>query len=949
MSFLSLPNSLKRGVGRRILGLFMLAGILPVAFTAGLAYFEVGRGLEQDVGKSLRSSAKDYGIDMLGRLQDASLAAGEIARIVEKQGPIVAIERPYLLNYFESIWYLTESGEATVIHGNDAELFELPQYLEPRSGSSATRLVLSSGAAGGDITLLRQLETGQSDTSILALRPHARHVWGDDEDLPYPTNFCVFTTGGVVLHCTQAMDDTVLGNLMEIEYQGTVVPGEWFLDGEAQLASMWELFLAGEFGAPTLRVVASQSKSHALRSRTDFSRIFIPSLGLVVILVGLLSFNMIGQSLIPLQRLTEAARQFASGNLASRVRIRSQDEFEWLGEAFNNMAARLGRQIATLEAVSDIDRMILSGAEFEEVSETVIGHITELTGCEAAAVIARDRDTPHWAQMISSHNEQIQQERIGLPMELGHQWCQPRQVDLEEVVLSVAPYRDRFLGYGMRFVALIPVVLNEELSGILLLGSVSRFDLKQENLRRCIDLAGRFAVALSSAEREEELYRKAHFDDLTGLPNRQLLKDRLKQQIVHARRENVSGAMLFLDLDRFKEINDVYGHSVGDVVLTQTADRIVGEVRDSDTVARLGGDEFVIVLPRVDGDNWVRATASRLLDRLTESFSVRGTDHFLGASIGIVMFPEDGDSVETLLKNADAAMYRAKEAGRARFEFFSRKLNAESRRKISLERDLRTAYHDKKLEVYYQPQFDIATGIISGAEALLRWQHGEDGFIAPAEFVPLAEDSSLIVDIGCWVIEQSCRDLRIIIDNGLHPGTVSINISGRQLRENTLVSEVLEPLQRYNLNPGYLQLEVTETTVAENRDTAIDVLNELRAEGVGVAIDDFGTGYSSLSYLQQMPFDIIKIDKSFIDRIGAGDASDNICRTIIKMASELDKLSIAEGVETKEQLEFLIENGCDYVQGFYYSVPLPFDEFVEFIQKQDFHTQRRKALEIIKT
>lgn len=221
--------------------------------------------------------------------------------------------------------------------------------------------------------------------------------------------------------------------------------------------------------------------------------------------------------------------------------------------------------------------------------------------------------------------------------------------------------------------------------------------------------------------------------------------------------------------------------------------------------------------------------------------------------------------------------------------------------------------------------------------------------MAPTEFVPLAEDSSLIVDIGRWVIEQTCRDLRKILDEGLHPGPVSINVSGRQLREDAFISDVLEPLQRYRIHPGYLQLEVTETTVAENRDTAIDILNALRAEGVHVAIDDFGTGYSSLSYLQQMPFDMIKIDKSFVDKIGAGDTSDKICRTIIKMARELGKRSTAEGVETQEQLDFLIENGCDFVQGYYYSMPLPSDEFFEFIRKQDFHTQRRKALEIVKT
>ena len=390
----------------------------------------------------------------------------------------------------------------------------------------------------------------------------------------------------------------------------------------------------------------------------------------------------------------------------------------------------------------------------------------------------------------------------------------------------------------------------------------------------------------------------------------------------------------------------MFGHSVGDIVLTQTAARIINEVRDTDTVARLGGDEFIVVMPDHVSGNTLRMAASRILTRLAEPFLVRGTNHFLSASIGIVVFPDDGGSVETLLQNADAAMYRAKDAGRSRFEFFSKKLNAESRRKIELERDLRSAFDDRQLEVYFQPQFNLADGAVWGAEALMRWRHSEQGFIPPSEFIQLAEDSGLIVDMGRWVMEQTCTDLRTILDMGLHPGSMSINVSARQLREGSFTSDVLDTLQRYDIHPGYLQLEITETTVAQNRDSAINVLNVLRDAGVQVAIDDFGTGYSSLSYLQQMPFDLIKIDKSFIDMIGSGGSSENICRTIIKMAHELGKKAIAEGVETREQADFLIENDCDFVQGYYFSHPLPKEEFLQFVEKQDFHTQRRKALEI---
>lgn len=944
-----IPNTLKRGVGRKILALFLLAGILPVVFTAALAYFEIHRSMEAEIGRTLRSSAKEYGIDLFGQLQRSAAAADELKRVYVERGADDLQEHDYLLSRFDGIWFMDLSGNTTSIVGNIDPSLNPDIFVSAHSLASNTGLLVSGGDNGGVLTMLRRVERDTAANGLLVFRLESARIWGSEEEHPYRMDFCVFSTSAEVFHCSRAMGSGVHQAVSDLANSGSEQSVEWEQDGEAYLAAVWQLFLGGEFGAPSLDIIALQPKSYALQSGADFRRVFLPALLLVVLLVGLLSFAAIGESLTPLQRLTSAVRQITAGNLETRLRIRSNDEFEWLGAAFNKMAGKLGQQFSTLQAMSEIDRQILSGAKFEQVSENVVTHLINLTGCVSAAIIARDTDTPHWAKMISSRNSEFVHERIALPMELGHQWCQPRQVSLEDTSASIAPYRDRFLSYDMKFVALIPVVLQGELKGILLLGSKNRMNLEQDSLMRCVDLAGRFAVAIASVEREEALYKQAHFDELTGLPNRQLLKDRLAQQVVRARREEFSGALLFLDLDRFKEINDVYGHSVGDVVLIQAAERIVGEVRDSDTVARLGGDEFVVVLPHIQNDSLVHATATRLLDRLTESFAVRGNDHYVGASIGIVMFPDDGDSVETLLKNADSAMYRAKDAGRARFEFFSKKLNAVSRRKISLERDLRAAFQNQRLQVYYQPQFDITTGIISGAEALLRWRHGHQGNIEPTEFIPLAEESGLIVDIGRWVIEQACIDLRRILNHGFHPGAISINVSARQLREPRFASEVLSTLRRFDIHPGYLQLEVTESAVAQNRDTVAEILQTMRAEGVQVAIDDFGTGYSSLSYLQQLPFDVIKIDKSFIDRIGAGDPSDNICRMIIRMAHEMGKTAIAEGVENAAQVDFLKKNGCDFVQGFQYSNALHQDAFIEFIGQQEFHTQRRKALEIVRS
>ena len=935
--------TLTRGVGRQIFSFFLLAAIVPMLFTAWLAWHEFNRGLEVETSRNLKANAKEYGIEILSRLELASEKAGEIIRIAKKDGLDAVDEHEYLTEDFNGFWVIRDTfAPATLLRSEGLEL-DLSLADEEHLNAGGTKLALTQQ---NELIMLRAVGSW-APGCIVAFRLNDGMIWGARDNLPHNTEVCVFSENGQRLYCTNTIQAGIHSSLVEMGENRSNIFGEWEHDGETQFAALWQLFLGGLYATPSIDIIAVQSRSFAMRTGTDFRRVFIPAIILVFVLVAFLSVKLIARSLVPLQHLTLAARQYAGGDLASRVRVRTGDEFEWLAEAFNNMAGRLGRQISALEAMSGIDRMILSGTKFEDVSEDVVGHLVELANCQSASVIARDNDAPRKGKMISSCGKEFVHERIDLPGGIDHSWCQPRQVDITQVDEQQAPYKARFEAFGHSFVVLVPVILNEQLKGVLLLGFESRFDMSQSSMQRVVDLAGRFAVALSSVEREETLYRQAHFDTLTGLPNRQLLKDRLEQQIANARVEEHNGALLFLDLDRFKEINDVFGHSVGDGVLIQAAKRIVSEVRDRDTVARLGGDEFVVVLPNVRNESIVRSMAERLLTRLAEAFTVRDVDHYVSASIGVVMFPEDGDSVETLLKNADAAMYRAKDAGRGRFEFFSKRLNAESRRKIGLERDLRQAYYDGALQLHYQPQFDITSGEISGAEALLRWTHPKNGEISPDEFIPLAEDSGLIIDLGEWVIEQACKDLRKILDRGLHPGPVSINVSALQLRESGFRRAIMAPVRRHEIHPGYMQLEVTETAVAQNKDTAIALLESLRSDGVRVAIDDFGTGYSSLSYLQQMPFDVIKIDKSFVDKIGSGVTSNNICRTIIRMAEELGKRSIAEGVETREQLEFLQRNGCDFVQGFYYSRALPQDQFLEFVEKQDFHTKRRKALEIL--
>ena len=936
-------------VGRRILGFFFLAGFLPVIVTAMLTYVEVGRNLRQDVNGHLRDYSKAYGNELLARLLRASKKANEIVRLVERDGAVALEDQDYLFDDFEAVWIQGADGTEEWLFGDREVAIDVYQFDQERLASPNGQLILESIARTSRLTLLLgpRIKVAKERHAVYVFELDAVRIWDPGLSQPYSTFFCVFSDIGKQLFCSNNADPALWSLLVADTGKPDDGSADWIIDGEAYLAARWQLFMDGEYGQSPLDIVALQPRSYALRSGADFRRVFPPALALVLVLVGVLSISLIGRSLEPLNKLTRFAERLAAGHFSSRVHIKTNDEFASLGGAFNNMASQLGRQIGAIKAMSKIDQMILSGAAIDEVAEDLAGHLIRLTGYRAAAVIFRDLSDPDSAKMISCSAQECFHERIPMPREFGRKRCKLRHEELADVSNAAAPYKKRILSFGSRYALVIPVILQLEVRGIVVIGSESIIEKGDSGLKLSIDLAGRLAVAFASAEREEALYRQANFDELTGLPNRQLLKDRLAQHLIHSRRENHSGAMLFIDLDRFKEINDVFGHSIGDVVLSQTAERILAEVEDTYTVARLGGDEFVIVIPNVTDNKTVRVIAERILVRLTEAFSVGGTEHRLSASIGIVVFPEDGGSVETLLKNADAAMYRAKDSGRSRFEFFNKKLNAESRRKIKMERDLRNAFEAGELRLHYQPQFELANGVLCGAEALLRWHHDDMGDISPAEFIPLAEETDLIVDIGRWVIEQCCIDLRIILDMGLHPGSMSVNVSARQLSKAGFADDVFASLRRHEIHTGYLQLEITETTVAQNRDTATAILNRLQKTGVQVAIDDFGTGYSSLSYLQQLPFDFIKMDKSFVDVIGTSKNSDNICRTIVRMAHEMGKKVTAEGVETRVQADFLTKIGCDHVQGFLFSKPLSQAQFLAFIQQQDCHTQRRKALEIV--
>ena len=434
---------------------------------------------------------------------------------------------------------------------------------------------------------------------------------------------------------------------------------------------------------------------------------------------------------------------------------------------------------------------------------------------------------------------------------------------------------------------------------------------------------------------EKQIEYQANYDALTGLPNRNLFNDRLATALKVAQRESSCLALLFLDLDRFKWVNDTLGHRAGDTLLKETAKRLESILRESDSVSRLGGDEFMVILTDLDKELDSELIAEKILMQLALPYQLEDQEVYVTGSIGITVYPSDGKSSEHLYRNADNAMYAAKEAGRNQFSFFTAEMQKQAETRLILLNELRQAIEGSQFELYYQPVIDMADNSLYGAEALIRWNHPERGVVGPFDFIPLAEETGLIQPIGAWVVEQALQQLKKW-NNAGHEMHIAVNKSSKQFHSNECASDLHNRMDALNIDPEQLTIEITETVLMEEQDNILKLLEDYRQAGITISLDDFGTGYSSLSYLRKFPFDILKIDRSFVMDMTTNKDDALLVETIIMMGHQLGLRVVAEGVETEQQRDFLQDRDCDFLQGYLYSRPIPAAEFEQqFIINQE--------------
>ncbi len=692
--------------------------------------------------------------------------------------------------------------------------------------------------------------------------------------------------------------------IIESEYRG--LGNAKFLSAVYKLETEPWIIITSQPLSAIMEPVAAQENS---------AMVLVSIIALIVVMIVLATTHLL---LGPVKRLTQVVKQITEGDLAAQAEVEANDEVGGLANAFNEMTRSVQNLIVDLEDEVNSHKLTLDNLRklsqaIEQSPVSVM--ITDLDGnieyvnpqlCCISGYSERELIGQNPRILNSGYTPAIQFKKLWTAIISGQSWTGE--------------------------------LYNKKKNGELFWENVTISPIKNTNNESTHYLAIKEDISLRK-DYEERLLYQSNYDKLTDLPNRTLAYDRIQQAIVNAIREHRHIALLYMDFDHFKNINDTLGHGAGDEFLKYMAGRLKACVRDFDTVARLGGDEFLIMLievddPQADGNysfiDVVKHKTKEILQRVSQPCIVHGMEFSVTASAGIALFPEDGDDPHILLRNADTAMYRSKRKGRNNYVVFTTEMSDIVMKRVEIDNKLRGALENGDFYLKYQALIDARTQKVVGAEALIRWEDEALGEVSPEEFVPLAEESGLIVDIGNWVLDTVCADIKTWRSNNkINNLYVAVNLSTRQFRGKGIVENIANVLERHELSGDCLELEITERLLMKDVPHVIDILNRFKTMGIRLSIDDFGTGYSSLSYLKRFPFDVLKIDKAFIDDIGTDPDGQALCDAIVAMAHSLGLGIVGEGVETQEQFEFLRQRGAETIQGYYFSKPMLADEFIQ--------------------
>lgn len=836
------------------------------------------------------------------------------------------------------------SGQTTEIGGNQFQVFP-PVVLDGASGmrsrkDAAERLARGQmvlarfgwDGAPNQTFLLRAIDPAAENSPLAAALVTSEIVLGDSDSRDLRDTICIFDERLRPLFSTNTNVCDGFSSLKVFGEENRGVAAATVGD-MGYRAGFRSLFLGSLYGAHNWQVVVARPDLEIFADAREFQQRFFALAILVILSISLISMLLIRRQMTPLEEIMAGIERVGEKNYDTPVDVHSGDEFEDLAHALNTMSSRVSHHLLTQSSMSEIDQLILSRIKKEDIIKIVLEKTPRVLAADHIAMLCFERGESQGEMFRLSesfggelmrseiHADPGQLQELGMT---GHLLLDGTVTAVPEFILaSNIPRHSTF--------ELLPILLDNALIALVVLAHAKAPTLEPEHLALARSYADRIAVALANAEWEEKLFRQAHFDSLTGLPNRPAFLDRLQQSVTRMSRQGGNLGILFVDLDNFKLVNDSLGHPVGDKYIQTIAERFKECMRADDTVSRLGGDEFVITAQGSDNHDLTVASISRVADRILEAAAepivIDGHELRGSASIGIAIYPKDGEDPEALIRNADTAMYHAKNLGRGIFQFYSSELNEELMELMRLSTDIRSALENDEFELHYQPKVDTFSHEITGAEALLRWNHPTRGMIRPDVFITAAEGLGLITAIGDWTLHAACRQVRKWMDSAMTPPRIAINVSAAQLRQSDIYRQVRTNLKRYGLPGSALELEITENLLVQDMDSAIAVLEELRSLGVKISIDDYGTGYSSLAYMKELPVDMLKIDRAFIDKLDSDSADRAIVNSTIVLARHLGMKVLAEGVETQAQLSALQAFGCDEIQGYFFSRPLPAEDF----------------------
>jgi diguanylate cyclase (GGDEF)-like protein len=914
---------------RRMALVIAFTALIGLVAASWIRVHEVVTDRNDIVTARLNGSAQNFARELRGRLALADAQARYLTATDGGAGGALLRERMLSADAFRGVVLVAFKASAT----DDGDLVEplagiasigRADRLKLISGQSLLQVAAPAAAAPG-IYLAHLVNcAGSPQLGFFELDPG--WLWQGAEELPDQDSIVVVDQGEHVVFEGTPLPAEILRLFARTPAdghgEGRAVLRDWQQGGAAWRGATLGLGAQSTLlSAAPWNVVVYGKLAQAQPAALSFVNELLPLLLLAAIAVCFATWYLCGRWQPVLTRLDAALAALRLGQF-QRVSVQgAADTPRAVAQSYNLAVAALESKWGAQERLAEIDRLLLEASDLEQSIEPILLRVCALTDAEVAAVALLDRDAPGHARsfVAGADGALCPVSRINLDPEITLLLQEapqgmPVQPHHLERYSFLEPLRER----GAQICYVWPIFAGSEVAAMLSVGYRGMLEPSKDLVRYGLQCTSRLQIALSNQDCDARLYRQAHFDSLTSLPNRVLFRDRLSRELESATEGSPCGALLYVDLDHFKRVNDTVGHIAGDQLLTVVAQRLRSCVKDGDTVARLGGDEFTIILRQVSSAEAIGEIAQRIIESLQRPVNIAGRDHQVRASIGITRFPEDGSNIEELLRNADLAMYQAKDSGRSRAVFFDSKMARASTQLA--ESGLFRAVRRREFALYYQPQYALHNGELVALEALVRWQHPREGLRFPKDFVPAAEQSGLIVEIGTWVLESACRQLAMWRDEGIAPSRLALNVSVQQLRAGDFVQLVSQTLERMGLPPQSLELEVTETVFAE--EDARLALRNLAALGVRVALDDFGSGYSSLNYLRQHPVDAIKIDRSFMSEVPDNYQATTLLATIIDMAHALGKQVVAEGVETLPQLDYLRQRRCDVAQGFVLARPL---------------------------